>query len=119
MTWQRAFTPCWASPSALSPSPHKGNMMQPFSKSLTDIAESVIRAAQAKKIRIVTAESCTGGLITACLTEISGASDVLDRGFIPYSYELKIDELNVSRRTILDTGAVSAATAMEMAEGAL
>jgi nicotinamide-nucleotide amidase len=82
-------------------------------------AEAVIRAAQAKKLRLVTAESCTGGLITACLTEIPGASDVVDRGYVVYSYSSKIDELSVSRKTLLDFGAVSAATALEMAEGAL
>lgn len=93
--------------------------MQPFPKKLTDLAEQVVHAARAKKIRIVTAESCTGGLITGCLTEVPGVSDVLDRGYITYSYDAKMSDLGVLRKTLTDTGAVSPATALEMAEGAL
>ena len=93
--------------------------MQLFSQQLITLAEIVIHTALAKKIRIVTAESCTGGLIAACLTEIPGASDVLDQGFITYSNNAKMSHLGVSRRTLLDCGPVSAAIALEMAEGAL
>ncbi|MFH1159237.1 MAG: CinA family protein [Pseudomonadota bacterium] len=93
--------------------------MQVFSQSLKMLAESVVRAARDKKMRIVTAESCTGGLIGACLTEIPGASDVFDQGFIAYSNNSKMMYLGVSRRTILDCGSVSAEVALEMAEGAL
>ena len=90
-----------------------------FSPQLIALAESVLRAARHKKIRIATAESCTGGLISACLTEIPGSSDVFERGFVVYSNDAKMTNLNVSRKTIMDFGAVSAETALEMAEGAL
>ena len=93
--------------------------MQMFSQSLKMLAESVVDAARDKKMRIVTAESCTGGLIGACLTEISGASDVFDQGFITYSNDSKITHLGVLRKTLLDCGAVSSEVVLEMAEGAL
>lgn len=93
--------------------------MQFFPGKLTALAESVVSAAQKKKILIATAESCTGGLISGCLTETPGASDVFDQGFITYSYNSKMLHLGVSRKTLLDWGAVSAETALEMAEGAL
>ena len=83
------------------------------------LAESVLNAAREKSIDIVTAESCTGGLLSACLTEISGASDVFERGFITYSNDAKMAQLSVERKTLLDFGAVSAETALEMADGAL
>jgi len=93
--------------------------MQLFSQSLKVLAESVVDVARDKKMRIVTAESCTGGLIGACLTEISGASDVFDQGFITYSNDSKITHLGVLRKTLFDCGAVSSEVALEMAEGAL
>ena len=93
--------------------------MQVFSQSLKMLAESVVDAARDRKMRIVTAESCTGGLMGACLTEISGASDVFDQGFITYSNDSKIKHLGVLRKTLLDCGAVSSEVALEMAEGAL
>jgi len=55
----------------------------------------------------VTAESCTGGLVSACLTEIPGASDVFQRGFVTYSNNAKITELSVSKNLIDTVGAVS------------
>lgn len=82
-------------------------------------AAEVLAAARAKKVMITTAESCTGGLIAGSLTEIPGASDVFDRGFVVYSYDAKMDILGVKQSTITDTGAVSAETAHEMANGAL
>lgn len=93
--------------------------MSLFSPQLLTLSESVLQAARNKKLRIVTAESCTGGLIGACLTEISGSSDVFDRGFIVYSNDSKMTNIGVSYRTIQDFGAVSAETALEMAMGAL
>jgi nicotinamide-nucleotide amidase len=93
--------------------------MHHFSQQLTALAETVVRAALQKKIRLATAESCTGGLIGACLTEIAGASEVFDQGFVTYSYESKTSQLGVPPKTILDCGAVSAETARAMAEGAL
>lgn len=93
--------------------------MSLFSQHLVTLAESVIHKAQDKRLRIVTAESCTGGLVAACLTEIPGSSDVFDRGFMVYSNDAKMTNLDVSYRTLQDFGAVSAETALEMAMGAL
>jgi nicotinamide-nucleotide amidase len=93
--------------------------MQIFPPHLLTLASAIIDAARNKKMMIATAESCTGGLIGGCLTEIPGSSDVFDRGFIVYSNDAKMAHLNVSRKTIADFGAVSAETALEMAEGAL
>ena len=93
--------------------------MQLFSPQLLALAGSVINAARGKKLRLVTAESCTGGLLSGCLTEISGASDVFDRGFVVYSNDAKMAHLKVFSKTIAGFGAVSAETALEMAKGAL
>ena len=93
--------------------------MSLFPQPLTDLASAVLETARKKGFQIVTAESCTGGLVSGCLTEIPGASDVVDRGFITYSNDAKMQHLDVSRKTILDYGAVSSETALEMAEGAL
>ncbi len=70
-------------------------------------------------LMIATAESCTGGLIAAILTEIPGSSDVFERGFITYSNEAKSDMLGIKKTLIEFEGAVSEATARAMAEGAL
>ena len=69
--------------------------------------------------RIATAESCTGGMVAAALTDIAGSSDVFDRGFVTYSNQAKIDMLKVSPETLADHGAVSEQVAVEMAIGAL
>src|SRR5438105_3007841 len=90
-----------------------------FAKKLYTLAEQIISEARHKKLQIVTAESCTGGLIAGCLTEIPGSSDVFDRGFVSYSNDAKMNHLGVSRKTLLDFGAVSPETSLEMAEGAL
>ncbi|WP_262695143.1 CinA family protein [Kordiimonas aquimaris] len=82
-------------------------------------AEKVLRAARLKGMKIATAESCTGGLIAAALTEIAGSSDVVDRGFVTYSNAAKQQMLGVSARSLTEFGAVSEATAKEMAYGAL
>lgn len=66
-----------------------------------------------------TAESCTGGMIAAALTDIAGSSAVVDRGFVTYSNEAKVDMLGVSQATLYAHGAVSKETALEMAIGAL
>ncbi|NHB77447.1 CinA family protein [Rhodobacter calidifons] len=70
-------------------------------------------------IRIATAESCTGGLVAAALTEVPGSSDVFERGFVTYSNTAKIEMLGVRAETLAAHGAVSEAVAQEMAEGAL
>jgi len=80
---------------------------------------ALIQAARAANIRIVTAESCTGGMISAALTDIAGASAVLDRGFVTYSNAAKIEMLGVNPATLAACGAVSEEVAREMAEGAL
>lgn len=90
-----------------------------FPPHLLTLAQNVVDAARAKKLRITTAESCTGGLIGACLTEISGASNAFDRGFTTYSNESKTDLLNVPAEAIQKHGAVSDQVAAAMAEGAL
>jgi nicotinamide-nucleotide amidase len=83
------------------------------------LAARVVAENRAAGRKIVLAESCTGGLVAAALTEIAGSSAVLDRGFVTYSNESKIEMLGVPE-DILDTfGAVSAATAWAMAQGAL
>ena len=90
-----------------------------FSSPLLRLAEVVLSEARAQKLRIATAESCTGGLIAGLLTEIPGSSDVLDRGFVVYSNRAKQDMLNVPGDLIADMGAVSEPVARMMAEGAV
>lgn len=85
---------------------------------MTDAA-AILQAARIRGLHIATAESCTGGLISAALTEIAGSSDVFDRGFVTYSNAAKRDMLGVSLETIATHGAVSEETAREMAQGAL
>jgi nicotinamide-nucleotide amidase len=70
-------------------------------------------------VKIATAESCTGGLIIGALTEIAGSSDVVDRGFITYSNEAKIEMLGIDPDTLERHGAVSEQIAQQMADGAL
>jgi len=90
-----------------------------FSSPLLRLAEVVLAEARENKLRIATAESCTGGLICALLTEIPGSSDVFERGFIVYSNRAKQDMLGVPGDLIADMGAVSEAVARMMAEGAV
>jgi nicotinamide-nucleotide amidase len=86
---------------------------------LTDLAHDVLDAARAANKRIITAESCTGGLITGCLTAIAGSSDAIEGGLVTYSNESKISLLGVPRDAITENGAVSDVVASAMAEGAL
>lgn len=79
----------------------------------------LLQAARYWGVRIATAESCTGGMLGAALTEIAGSSDIYDRGFITYSNAAKIAMLGVRARTIEIHGAVSGQVASEMAKGAL
>ncbi|MEI6800758.1 MAG: CinA family protein [Pseudomonadota bacterium] len=79
----------------------------------------VLQAARAKGLRLATAESCTGGMISAALTAIPGSSDVFDRGFVTYSNAAKQDMLGVLAETLAEYGAVSEPVAREMVEGAL
>ncbi|SLN41774.1 Nicotinamide-nucleotide amidohydrolase PncC [Aquimixticola soesokkakensis] len=84
-----------------------------------DIRAEVLALARAAGVKIATAESCTGGLIIAALTDVAGSSDVVDRGFVTYSNAAKIDMLAVSAATLEAHGAVSESVAREMALGAL
>ena len=90
-----------------------------FPQPLLLLAEIVLTEAHEKGLHIATAESCTGGLIAGLLTEISGSSDVLERGFVVYSNRAKSDLLGVPDELIADQGAVSEAVARAMAEGAV
>lgn len=86
---------------------------------LLSLAKEVLTAAKSRNKRIVTAESCTGGLLTGCLTAMAGSSQVIDCGFITYSNESKTQLLGVPSDAIKDLGAVSDVVASAMAEGAL
>ena len=90
-----------------------------FPVDLLRLAEIVLAKARAEKLRLATAESCTGGLIAACLTEIAGSSDVLERGFVVYSNRAKTDLLGVPADCIARYGAVSEEVARAMTKGAL
>ena len=80
---------------------------------------AILDAARAAGVRVATAESCTGGMIAAALTEIPGSSDVVDRGFVTYSNAAKTEMLGVAEATLAAHGAVSEDVAREMADGAL
>lgn len=82
-------------------------------------ARAVLEAARARGWMIATAESCTGGLVSAALTEIPGSSDVFDRGFVTYSYPAKTALLGVPPALLEAHGAVSEPVALAMATGAL
>jgi nicotinamide-nucleotide amidase len=82
-------------------------------------AKHVLELCRARGWHVATAESCTGGLVAAALTEIAGSSDVVDRGFVTYSNEAKAEMLGVPLSTLKRYGAVSAQTAKAMAAGAL
>ncbi len=82
-------------------------------------ASEILQTARYWGYRITTAESCTGGMVAAALTDVAGSSDVFDRGFVTYSNAAKIDMLGVRAETLADHGAVSEPVAAEMALGAL
>jgi len=84
-----------------------------------DLANALLQACQQRGIMLATAESCTGGMIIAALTDIAGSSAVVDRGLITYSNEAKMEMLGVSPATLEAHGAVSRETVLEMAAGAL
>jgi len=83
------------------------------------LAQQVLERAKARGVMVAAAESCTGGLVSAALTEIAGSSAVMDRGFVTYTNEAKQDLLGVQAETLERFGAVSPETAAEMAAGAL
>jgi nicotinamide-nucleotide amidase len=82
-------------------------------------AAAILAAARAAGLRVAAAESCTGGMVAAALTELPGSSDVFDRGVVTYSNAAKRDLLGVAEATLAAHGAVSEAVAREMAEGML
>jgi nicotinamide-nucleotide amidase len=82
-------------------------------------AQRLLDLCRARGLKIATAESCTGGMVAAALTDIAGSSDVFERGFVTYSNEAKEAMLGVTFETLRDHGAVSRATAEAMAHGAL
>ncbi|MFQ5765119.1 MAG: CinA family protein [Rhodospirillales bacterium] len=82
-------------------------------------AEAVLDACRKAGLRLTTAESCTGGLIAACLTAIPGSSEVVERGYVVYTNEAKEELLGVPERLFIDFGAVSEEVAKAMAEGAI
>lgn len=94
-------------------------MSSPFDAELITKATRIIETCATQGIMIATAESCTGGLVAGLLTEISGSSAVVDRGFVTYSNEAKQDMLGVPSETLAAHGAVSKPVAIKMAEGAL
>lgn len=83
------------------------------------IAADILTAARAQGLMIATAESCTGGIISAALTAVPGSSDVFDRGFVTYSNAAKQEMLGIRAATLAAHGAVSEEIASEMALGAL
>lgn len=93
--------------------------MSLFAPDLLARASAVIAGAQARGLMIATAESCTGGLLAALLTEVPGSSAVLERGFVTYSNAAKAQMLGVPPALIEAHGAVSLEVARAMAEGAL
>jgi nicotinamide-nucleotide amidase len=93
--------------------------MSLFPRDIEDLAQQVISLYAARGWQVATAESCTGGLIAGALTEISGSSAVVDRGFVTYSNAAKRELIGVDAATIATYGAVSRETALQMVKGAL
>ena len=83
------------------------------------LVTDLLTACRARGLMVATAESCTGGMVAAALTDVAGSSDVFERGFVTYSNAAKQDMLGVLAETLEQFGAVSEAVAREMAEGAL
>lgn len=92
--------------------------MSLFPTEIESLVRALLDTLAARDLTVATAESCTGGLIAAALTEIAGSSKVVDRGFVTYSNQAKQDMLGVRAETLATVGAVSRQTAEEMARGA-
>ncbi len=82
------------------------------------LAEILLHTAKTKDVHIATAESCTGGMVSAAITDVAGSSAVFDRGFVTYTNAAKVDMLGVQAQTLTDFGAVSEEVAAQMATGA-
>jgi nicotinamide-nucleotide amidase len=87
--------------------------------SLVRKAAELLNLLRSRRLKLATAESCTGGLIAAILTEVPGSSDVFERGFVTYSNEAKVEQLKLPADLIAEHGAVSREVAVTMAEAAL
>ncbi len=90
-----------------------------FPLEIVTLARLLVDECAERRLRIVTAESCTGGLVSAAITSISGSSAVFERGLITYSNRAKQELLNIAGDLVADYGAVSEPVARMMAEGAL
>jgi nicotinamide-nucleotide amidase len=90
-----------------------------FAPQTLELARRLLAACEARGLRLATAESCTGGLIIACLTEIPGSSAVVERGYVTYDNRAKQEVLGVPATLLEQVGAVSQEVARAMAEGAL
>jgi nicotinamide-nucleotide amidase len=90
-----------------------------FPLEIETLARLLVDEARQRSLRIVTAESCTGGLVAGAICAVAGASDVFERGFVTYSNRAKEELLGVPGDLIADLGAVSEPVARMMAEGAL
>lgn len=90
-----------------------------FDAEILDLAERVLALCRQRRVMLVTAESCTGGLIAGALTAVPGSSDVVDRGFVTYSYSAKTELLGVPEDMIVVHGAVSEQVARAMLDGAV
>ncbi len=86
---------------------------------IEDAARRIVADFTERKLLLATAESCTAGLIAAAITEIAGSSSIFDRGFVTYSNEAKREMIGVANATLKAHGAVSRATVLEMAQGAI
>jgi nicotinamide-nucleotide amidase len=90
-----------------------------FDREMRDAAERVLHRCRRRSLKVVTAESCTGGLVAATLTAIAGSSDVVERAYVTYANEAKREMLGVPWDALLGHGAVSDPVARAMASGAL
>ncbi|MGE7369302.1 CinA family protein [Neorhizobium sp. NPDC001467] len=90
-----------------------------FPPDIESAAARIVAEFRVKSLMLVTAESCTGGLIAGALTEIAGSSTVVERGLVTYTNRAKVEILGVAQQTLDAFGAVSRETALEMATGAL
>ena len=89
-----------------------------FPSQSLELARQLLAVCEARGLRLATAESCTGGLIIACLTEIPGASNVVERGYVTYDNRAKEEVLGIPAALLEQVGAVSQAVAQAMAESA-
>lgn len=90
-----------------------------MSHDFSGLAKAILEVCRRHSLKLATAESCTGGMVVAALTEIAGSSDVVERGFVTYSNAAKMELLGVPAELIDSHGAVSAEVAAGMAEGAV